>query len=253
MRSVRTRSVLIAIVALLATAAAPATKSKSKPKAGGVDARTADYVFTYRWPAQVEALPALRAHLAADQAERKRTLAGEAAEARRAAAADPDLRFVPYTLSVEWQVVADLPGWLSLSQSNSHFEGGAHPNSGFDSRVWDRKAGRARAPRDLFVSASALDAALRGPFCDALDRERAVRRGERVNRASGDGFDACIAPSEQTVILGSTDRKHFNRIGILVSPYAAGSYAEGSYDITVPVTPAVLQAVKPEFRAAFGP
>ena len=249
MRSVRTRRVLIAVVALLATAAAPAPK----PSSGGVDARTADYVFSYSWPAQVEAIPALRAHLAADQAERKRTLAGEAAEARRAAAADPDLRFVPYTLEVEWQVVTDLPGWLSLSQRNSHFEGGAHPNSGFDSRVWDRKAGRALAPRDLFVSAKALDAAIRGPFCDALDRERAVRRGEPVNRASGDDFDACIAPSEQTLILGSTDRKRFDRIGILVSPYAAGPYAEGSYDITVPVTPAVLQAVKPEFRAAFGP
>ena len=249
MRSVRTRRVLIAVVALLATAAAPAPK----PRSGGVDARTADYVFSYSWPAQVEAIPALRAHLAADQAERKRTLAGEAAEARRAAAADPDLRFVPYTLEVEWQVVTDLPGWLSLSQRNSHFEGGAHPNSGFDSRVWDRKAGRALAPRDLFVSAKALDAAIRGPFCDALDRERAVRRGEPVNRASGDDFDACIAPSEQTLILGSTDRKRFDRIGILVSPYAAGPYVEGSYDITVPVTPAVLQAVKPEFRAAFGP
>ena len=249
MRSVRTRRGLIAIVALLATAAAPAPK----PSSGGVDARTADYVFSYSWPAQAEAIPALRAHLAADQAERKRTLAGEAAEARRASAADPDLRFVPYTLEVEWQVVTDLPGWLSLSQRNSHFEGGAHPNSGFDSRVWDRKAGRPLAPRDLFVSAKALDAAIRGPFCDALDRERAVRRGEPVNRASGDDFDACIAPSEQTLILGSTDRKRFDRIGILVSPYAAGPYAEGSYDITVPVTPAVLQAVKPEFRAAFGP
>ena len=249
MRSVRTRRGLIAVVALLATAAAPAPK----PESGGVDARTADYVFSYSWPAQVEAIPALRAHLAADQAERKRTLAGEAAEARQAAAADPDLRFVPYTLEVEWQVVTDLPGWLSLSQRNSHFEGGAHPNSGFDSRVWDRKAGRALAPMDLFVSAKALDDALRGPFCDSLDRERAVRRGEPVNRASGDDFDACIAPSEQTLILGSTDRKRFDRIGILVSPYAAGPYAEGSYDITVPVTPAVLQAVKPEFRAAFGP
>ena len=55
------------------------------------------------------------------------------------------------------------------------------------------------------------------------------------------------------MILGSSDRKRFNRIGLLVGPYAAGPYAEGSYDITLPVTPAVLKAVKPEFRAAFGP
>jgi hypothetical protein len=152
---------------------------------------------------------------------------------------------------VEWKVAAALPAWLSLSQSLSVFEGGAHPNTGFDSLVWDRRAGVERPPLDLFTSPEALDAAIRAPFCDALDRERAARRGEPVDRGGGDEFDACVRPSGQAVVLGSSDRKRFTRIGILVAPYAAGPYAEGSYDITVPVTPAVLQAVKPEFRAAF--
>jgi hypothetical protein len=238
--------VLAAAVALLLVAASPA------PKAGGVSVKTADYDFAYRWPAEVEAIPALRARMAAEQSELRRSLASDAGEARRAAAADPDLRFVPFQYAAEWKVVTNLPGWLSLSKAFSLFEGGAHPNHDFGSLVWDRAAGQARRPLDLFVSTAALDAAIRDPFCEALDRERAARRGEPVNRASGDGFDACIAPSEQTVILGSSNRKTFNRIGILVAPYAAGPYAEGSYDITVPVTPAVLQAVKPEFRAAFG-
>ena len=43
----------------------------------------------------------------------------------------------------------------------------------------------------------------------------------------------------------------FDRIGFLIGPYAAGPYAEGSYDVTLPVTPAVIAAVKPEFRTAF--
>ncbi len=239
--------VLAAAVALLLVAASPA------PKAGGVSVKTADYDFAYRWPAEVEAIPALRARMAAEQSELRRSLASDAGEARRAAAADPDLRFVPFQYAAEWKVVTNLPGWLSLSKAFSLFEGGAHPNHDFGSLVWDRAAGQARRPLDLFVSTAALDAAIRDPFCEALDRERAARRGEPVNRASGDGFDACIAPSEQTVILGSSNRKSFNRIGILVAPYAAGPYAEGAYDITVPVTPAVLQAVKPEFRAAFRP
>jgi len=53
------------------------------------------------------------------------------------------------------------------------------------------------------------------------------------------------------VILGSADKQHFTRIGVLIDPYAAGPYAEGGYEVTLPVTPAVLRAVKPEYRALF--
>ena len=58
------------------------------------------------------------------------------------------------------------------------------------------------------------------------------------------------------VILGiavalSSNRRAIDRLGLLVGPYVAGAYAEGSYDITLPVTPAVLKAVKPEYRGAF--
>jgi hypothetical protein len=240
------RAILAAAVVLL-IAAGPA------PQPGGVVVRTADYAFSYRWPASVEAIPALRARLAKDQDAVRRTFAHEAADARREAASDPGRPFLPHELSVEWRVTATLPGWLSLSQHISVFEGGAHPNSGFDSLVWDRKAGVERPALDLFASPEALDAAIGAPFCEALDRERAARRGAPVDRASGDEFDACIRPSGQAVVLGSTDRKRFNRIGILVAPYAAGPYVEGAYEVTLPVTAVVLEAVKPEFRAAFGP
>lgn len=241
------RTILAAAAVVLLVAAGPA------PRPGGVEVRTADYAFSYRWPAAVEAVPALRARLENDREAIRRAFAREAADARREAASDPGRPFLPHELSVEWRVAATLQDWLSLSQHISVFEGGAHPNSGFDSLVWDRKAGVERPALDLFTSPEALDAAIGAPFCEALDRERAARRGEPVNRQSGDEFDACIAPSEQTVVLGSSNRKTFNRIGILVAPYAAGPYVEGAYEVTLPVTPAVLEAVKPEFRAAFGP
>jgi hypothetical protein len=64
-------------------------------------------------------------------------------------------------------------------------------------------------------------------------------------------FEECIDPAEQTVILGSSNGKAFDRIGVLVSPYAAGPYAEGSYEVTVPVTAKALAAIKPEFRNSF--
>jgi hypothetical protein len=84
-----------------------------------------------------------------------------------------------------------------------------------------------------------------------LDRERAKKRGEPVKPGSTDEFDKCIDPVENTVILGSSNRQAFDRIGVLVGPYAAGPYAEGDYEVTLPVTAAVLAAVKPEYRNAF--
>jgi hypothetical protein len=225
-------------LALLLAAAGPA------PESGGAEVRTADYVFSYGWPAAVEAVPDLRSRLMKDQEAVRRAFAEEAGQARQAAAADPGRPFRPYGLSVEWKVAADLPAWLSLSQSLSVFEGGAHPNTGFDSLVWDRRAGVERPPLDLFTSPEALDAAIRDPFCKALNRERAARRGEPIDPNSDGMFDQCVDPTASTVILGSSNKQQFDRIGILIAPYEAGPYAEGDYEITLPVTKAVLAAVK---------
>ena len=83
-----------------------------------------------------------------------------------------------------------------------------------------------------------------------LDEERSKRRGEPVV-SDGRLFNDCIKPSEQTVILGASNGRTFDKIGILIGPYAAGSYAEGDYEFTLPVTAALRRAVKPEYRDAF--
>jgi len=40
-------------------------------------------------------------------------------------------------------------------------------------------------------------------------------------------------------------------IRVVIGPYEAGPYAEGSYDIAVPVDAGVLGAIKPEYRGSF--
>jgi hypothetical protein len=72
-----------------------------------------------------------------------------------------------------------------LSATIYDYSGGAHPNHGYAALLWDKGAGKRLAAADLFTSKAALSAAIRAPFCDAIDRERR-RRGEKVNRASGD-------------------------------------------------------------------
>ena len=208
------------------------------------------YDFEYAYPAEAGAIPALKAWLDADLKKQREDLIAEAKDGK-ADAKTNDYPFNGYSSGLTWSRVADLPGWLSLSGLTYEFTGGAHPNHGYAALLWDKAANRRRAATDLFLSKPAFSAAIRNVFCDALDRQRETKRGEKVNRASGDEFDACLDPAESTVILGSSNHQTFDRLGVLIGPYEAGPYAEGDYEVSLPVTQAVLDAVRPEYKAAF--
>jgi hypothetical protein len=233
-----------------AVAAPSAAASAAPGGAREVSQSNALFEFEYSYPAAAGAIPELRKQLDADLAQQKAALSASASE-HQAESRKQGFPFNPLGNWTAWKVVADLPGWLSLSAEISTYQGGAHPNHGFDALLWDRQANRRRAPLDLFVSKEALSRAIRQDFCAALDRERGKRRGQPVAPGSTDEFDQCIDPVASTVILGSSHGKAFDRIGVLVAPYEAGPYVEGDYEVTLPVTAAVMAAVKPEFRPAF--
>jgi hypothetical protein len=242
-------------LAAIAPSSAPSAAASASASASAGGARTVSeendlYAFDYEYPAQAGAIAGLRDWLDSEIDRQRKELVAQARQGR-AEAKQGGFNYSAYYKATGWQVVADLPGWLSLSAGIESYQGGAHPNHWFGALLWDKAANQRRAATDLFVSKQALAEAIRMPFCAAIDRERAERRGEKINRNSGDMFDECIDPAAQTVILGSSNRRTFDRIGVLVAPYAAGPYAEGEYEATLPVTPAVLAAVKPEFRDSF--
>lgn len=208
------------------------------------------FEYKYSYPGAAASIPALKALLDQRLAEGQSKLEASAKQ-DKAAAGTNDVPYHAYDSGTKWQVVANLPRWLSLSADAYAYTGGAHGMSNFDALLWDREQNVSRAAVDLFTSKAALNAAIVEPFCAALDKQRAKRREAPVNRKSGDEFDKCITPTEHTIILGSSNGRTFDRIGILVEPYAAGPYVEGTYDITVPVTARVLEAVKPQFRGDF--
>ncbi len=233
-----------------AVATEPASPAPPAAKAYAVKEDTGLYTFEYSYPAEAAAIPALKAQLDAERDEARSELADLARDWQKEMKAD-GREPMPFDRSISWSVVTDLPGWLSLSGGAYEFTGGAHGNSSSFALLWDKAAGRRREPLALFVSKEAFDAALRDPYCALLNKERAKRREQPVDPNSGDEFDRCLDPSGVTVLLGSSDRKHFTRIGLIADPYAAGPYVEGEYEVTVPVTPALLKAVKPEYRSAF--
>lgn len=215
-----------------------------------VSERTDTYLFEYSYPQAAGDTEGLAGWLDSRLERERQRLASRAAQGREEAR-DNGFPFNSYSSETAWEVVADLPGWLSLSADESYYYGGAHPNYGFDTIVWDKEAGETIEPIDFFTSAAALDEVLGPQLCEALNAEREKRRGEPVEEGSGDTFDACVKPDEGNLLLGSTNGQSFNRIGIQIAPYLAGPYAEGTYEFNFPMTAELLEVVREEYRAAF--
>ena len=243
--------------------AAGVEKAETAPRAAAVPVAFANNEerdgggreFAYKWPAEVSAQPALARQL---PGERDRILAQEKVEWTDTLADAPmDCTACRQrSFTKEWKVVADTPGYLSLSGEFSTYTGGAHGMYGLESLVWDKAKERALPGVGLFQSPEALEAALGPKLCAALNAEREKRRGEPVDPQApdeyGTGFDQCQHVKDATVLVGSSNGKVFDRIGVWFGPYVAGSYAEGAYELNFPVDAAVLKAVKPEYAGAFG-
>lgn len=223
------------------------------PAGAGAQAsvKTADYSFDYNYPAAASRFPALRRWFEAERAASRTRVAQRAAVDRREATKG-SYPFRPWEAQTTWKVVTETPRFLSLSGETYAYTGGAHGNTGSLAMLWDKTTSRRLAPRDLFVSPAAIQQAMGKDYCRRLDVEREKKRGEPVKPGTGvAGFNDCVAVKETTLLLGSTSRRAFDRVGLIADQYVAGSYAEGPYEVTLPVTAAVLAAVKPAYRSAF--
>ncbi len=231
----------------------PATPDSTSAPLGGartVSERTDTYLFEYSYPQAAGDTEGLAGWLDSRLERERQRLANRAARGREEAR-DNGFPFNTYSSETAWEVVADLPGWLSLSADQSFYYGGAHPNYGFDTIVWDKEAGETIEPIAFFNSPAALDEVLGPQLCEVLNAEREKRRGQPVEEGSDDTFDTCVKPDEGNLLLGSSNGQSFNRIGIQIAPYLAGPYAEGTYEFDFPMTPELLEVVREEYRGAF--
>jgi len=231
-----------------ATASASATAAPSG--ANEVKETNDLYSFTYSWPEAAGNIPALAQRLESQLEKSKQDLIANANKGKEESEGN-GFPYNPHYFSEKWRVVANLPQWLSLSGEFSTYTGGAHGMYGMESLVWDKKVGRGFPASGMFTSPKALNDALGSKLCKALDAERAKRR---KGQPKGEGlaeFDKCVGVDEATVLVGSTNGKTFNRIGVWFGPYVAGPYAEGAYELNFGVDKAIIETVKPAYRAAF--
>lgn len=153
-----------------------------------------------------------------------------------------------YSREIEYQATADTPRLLGLVRNDYEYTGGAHPNSSMQALTWDKATGKSLAVTELMrpgADMAAVDKAL----CDGILAEKKVRTGE----AAIDGeVKACPKLADVSVALErSTVAGKAGGLTALFPPYTLGAYAEGSYEITLPLT--VIQPVlSPTYAGEFG-
>jgi hypothetical protein len=245
---------LIAAAAFLATACQPAAAPPAMapatpaPAAFAFAETTPLLEFRYSWPAEVSAIPALAARFSADMESWKASLTNTATT-DRAYRDTQGFPFNAYQGSKIWTTAGQSERLLSLSGAIDDYTGGAHGNHGTHGLIWDRVAGTEHAFADLFATPASPSALLTQPWCKALDAERAVKR---EGRKIGGEFDECPKLSEISIVPTDADANgRFETLRLIADPYVAGPYAEGNYKVDLPVTPALIAALKPDHRASF--
>lgn len=201
--------------------------------------------FSYVWPAEAVAIPALDLKLYADA---KANLTKAQKYAREDPRAGKERDFGHY-YSMTWSSAGQSARLLSLEGAWETYTGGAHPAHGSKSLLWDRNKNRAIDVGALFMKSSSFPAITRISYCKTLNAERLQRRDEEKM----DGpFDQCPKYEELTIApFDNDDNGRFDRIHFVADEYVAGPYVEGPYETPLPVTAQLIAALKPEYRSSF--
>lgn len=247
------RATTLALIVLLA--AAPIAACKKKPPAPppppptplSFAQATPDATVRLSIAPAIAAWPALHQKLFNDGvAELKKDL--ETARDDRAHIAGEGLPNPAYEHELTWSVVARTARLVSLKGTWMSYTGGAHPNSGFNTLVWDTNEAAEIRRSELLLPEGAGDAQVQAVLCDGIAQTRAAK-----GVASTDDSSMWPCPKwrdSNFVLTPSTVPGKLGGITFVFDPYAIGSYAEGPYEVTVPYV-AIKDVLAPAYAAEF--
>jgi len=233
--------------------AEPVNAAAPAPGPQNLSSKTETFEFSYKWPAEDAAIPDLSAWIRSNGEKMRAQNEGEA-KSDQAEAKKSGYPYIAHSYDEDFKTVADTPRILVLLSDGYVFTGGAHGMPFTTSILWDKAAKRRLATKAV-IDVPRLTTVAKARFCAALDKEREKRRGEPVSQdKSGlDEFSKCVdfARDEILPIAKGTKAEALDTIRIVIGPYEAGPYAEGSYVIDLPVDAALLTAVKEPYREWF--
>lgn len=140
-----------------------------------------------------------------------------------------------YEKTVTFETAFETGKLFSLKRVDFDFSGGAHPNTLSTGVMWDKALKREVSPADLFrrgADLTVLDQAL----CSAVNAAKRARVPDSVSVIIGGKDFACPLALDTPFVLaaGTTPGKAGGLI-FLIRPYQVGPYAEGAYEIAIPL------------------
>lgn len=230
--------------------AEPAQAEQRAAKPVAFERETEKFSYTYSYPAEAAAIPALVRLLEDDRVQGLADLESQATEAEKDAKAN-DYPYNPHMLGTSWTTTGNTGPLLAMLGEISSYSGGAHGNTGYEVLLWDKAAGKRIKLEDVFADMNAALEPMRRLYCDGLNAERQERRGEDMSSDPDDMFNVCPPFTDLVIIPSAVGNDGFDRLMFVAAPYVAGPYAEGVYEISVPVTEETVARIKPDYRAAF--
>jgi len=224
-------------------AAAPAPAPTARPLA--FDQTDPAAKVALRLPAEVSNYPALHAMLYNREVAGLRTFAAKAAADRKASTGQFPWR--PYNRQGQWFLAAVAAPLIGLRAQWFEDTGGAHPNHGGASLLWDTGADREIQTEALFrpdADMTVLDKAI----CDAV----ALAKTHRQGAVPLNDMFSCPRWNQTVLVLApSAIPGKIGGLTALIDPYVVGPYSEGAYEVTVPLS-AFQTLLAPTYADAFG-
>jgi hypothetical protein len=168
--------------------------------------------------------------------------------------ADPTY-FRPYGLKIDWRVTGAAGTLVGLEGFQYTFTGGAHGNYLTDGRIYNALTGDQLRIGLLFTDQEAAATALSGTVYKAIADAKVSRSGK------SDGYQMFLGESKDAIsvsdilsgnisLIASTEDGKLGGFVLHYAPYEIGSYAEGSYHVTIPQAD-FHEFLKPEYQSLF--
>ena len=163
--------------------------------------------------------------------------------------------FHPYSIDTIWRVTFENETVLSLSGDTNADTGGAHPNEGFQTIVWDKKAGRA-VPIEALFAPDQAKTALKA-IADAAAKSWTKIYTERSGQPPGQDSDLAetgIGPEPEQLktyaLIYAKGQTSANGIVLLYGAGQAWPHVLGDFRVVVPVA-VFRQYLLPQWKAVF--
>jgi hypothetical protein len=144
-----------------------------------------------------------------------------------------------WTLERDYAVTSIVAGrYISILRTDHTYTGGAHPNTVIDALLWDQQTRKRISIRPFFTDLSDNSRAM-VEIQNAVISSLIVEKKERGTYDANDsswfkGLQPSLFKIGSVVLEPSSEPGRSSGLTFHYSPYAVGSYAEGSYTAFVP-------------------